>query len=75
VVQVDAINPALKAPETKRLKLKYDDPLSNFGFKFNLRRYLMATIQLITSLGPLAWTRFIVYTAVCAAGLGLNPKS
>jgi len=29
----------LKAHGTKRLKLKYDGPLSNFGFKFNLRRY------------------------------------
>jgi hypothetical protein len=29
----------LKAPGTKRLKLKYDDPLSNSAFKFNLRRY------------------------------------
>jgi hypothetical protein len=38
-VQVDPIKPKLKAPGTKRLKLKYDDPLSKFGFKFNLRRY------------------------------------
>ena len=29
----------LKAPGTKRLKLIYDGPLSNFAFKFNLRRY------------------------------------
>jgi hypothetical protein len=29
----------LKAPGTKRFNLKYDEPLSNFGFKFNLRRY------------------------------------
>jgi hypothetical protein len=28
----------MKAPGTKRLKLKYDGPLSNFAFKFNLRR-------------------------------------
>jgi hypothetical protein len=38
-VQVDTIKPKLKAPGTKRLKLDYDGPLSNFGFKFNLRRY------------------------------------
>jgi hypothetical protein len=25
----------------QRLKLKYDEPLSNFVFKFNLRRYNM----------------------------------
>jgi len=28
-------------PGTKRLKLKYDEPLSNVAFKFNLRRYIM----------------------------------
>ena len=38
-MQVDSIKPMLKAPETKRLKLKCDDSLSNFGFKVNLRRY------------------------------------
>jgi hypothetical protein len=38
-VQVDPIKPTLKAPETKRLKLKYDEPLSNFAFNFNLRRF------------------------------------
>jgi len=29
----------LKPPGTKRLKLQYDEPLSNFAFKFKLRRY------------------------------------
>jgi len=38
-VQVAPIKPQLKAPGTKRLKLKHDGPLSNFAFKFNLRRY------------------------------------
>jgi hypothetical protein len=38
-VQVDPIKPVLKPPETKRLILKYDEPLSNFAFKFNLRHY------------------------------------
>jgi len=36
------MKPTLKAPGTKRLKLKYDVPLSNFAFKFNLRRYSKA---------------------------------
>jgi hypothetical protein len=31
----------LKAPGIKLLKLKYCEPLSNFGFEFNLRRYTM----------------------------------
>ena len=38
-VQDDPIKPTLKSPEIKLLKLKYDKPLSNFAFKFNLRRY------------------------------------
>ena len=38
-VQVDPIKPTLKAPATKRLKLKYDNLRSNFAFHFNLRRY------------------------------------
>jgi len=38
-VQVDPIKFILKAPRTKLLKLKYDVPLLNFAFKFNLRRY------------------------------------
>jgi len=37
--QVDPIKTTLKPPGTKRLKLKYDKPLSNFAFNFNLRRY------------------------------------
>jgi len=39
VVQVDPIKPTLKVPGTKRLKLKYDEHVSDFAFKFNLRRY------------------------------------
>jgi hypothetical protein len=38
-VQVDPIKPTLTAPGIKILQLTYDKPLSNFGFKFNLRRY------------------------------------
>jgi len=39
--QVDPIKPTLKAPGIKLLKLKYDKLLSNFAFKFILRRYNM----------------------------------
>jgi len=38
-VQVDPIKPALKAPGTKRLKLRCDVLLSTSAFKFKLRRY------------------------------------
>jgi hypothetical protein len=41
-VQVDPIKPEFKPPGTTRLKLKCDDPLSNFAFKINLRRYTVA---------------------------------
>jgi len=38
-VQLEPIKPTLKAPGTKSLKLNYDEPLSFFAFKLNLRRY------------------------------------
>jgi hypothetical protein len=41
-VRVDPIKPTLKAPGTERLKLKYEELLSNFGLKFNSRRYISA---------------------------------
>jgi hypothetical protein len=44
-VQVDPIKPALKGAGTKRLKLKYHKLLSNFPFKFNLRRYSMVSVD------------------------------
>jgi len=38
---LDPIKATLKAPGTKRLKLKYDEPLSKFAFKINLRHYIL----------------------------------
>jgi len=32
-------NPCLKGRRLQRFKLRYHDPLSNFGFEFNLRRF------------------------------------
>ena len=43
-MQVDPVKPTLKAPGIKLLKLKYDTPLSNFAFKFKLRRYSKGAI-------------------------------
>jgi hypothetical protein len=40
-MQVDPIKPVLKAPGTKHLILQFDEPLSNFAFKFNLHRYTL----------------------------------
>ena len=65
-MQVDPIKPALKAPGTKRLELIYDGPLSNFAFKFNLRRYTECLSSdwtyinkfLVTcSIPPVGWSR------------------
>ena len=38
-MQVDHIKPKLKALGTNVSKLKYDGPLSNFAFKFNVRLF------------------------------------
>ena len=38
-MQLDPIKPMLKPPGTTHLKLKCDELLSSFAFKFNLRRY------------------------------------
>jgi len=44
-VQVDPINPTLKAPGTECLKLKCDEPLSMFAFNFKLLR--LAPLHLV----------------------------
>jgi hypothetical protein len=38
------MKPELKAPGTMLFKLGYEEPVSNFAFKFNLRRYIMVVI-------------------------------
>jgi hypothetical protein len=38
-VQVDPLQPTLKAPGSERLKLEHEELLSNFAFNCNLRRY------------------------------------
>jgi hypothetical protein len=40
-VQVDPIKPTSKSLGTKPLKLKHDELLSIFAFKFKLRRYMV----------------------------------
>jgi len=52
-VQVDPIKPSLKAPGTMRLKLEYGKLLSNFAFKFNLRRYSLFVLLMSHWLGCL----------------------
>ena len=48
-MQVDPIKPTWKPTGTKRLKLQYDELLSNFAFKFNLRRYTAAAAADMTA--------------------------
>jgi hypothetical protein len=40
--KLNPMKPMLKATGTRRLKLECDEPLSNFAFNFNLRRYKKA---------------------------------
>ena len=40
-MQVDPIRPTLRAPGTKRSKLKCADLHSSFAFELNLRRYIL----------------------------------
>jgi len=46
-VHVEPINPVLKAPGTKRLKLEHDELLSSVAFSFNLRCYRMEKMRKI----------------------------
>jgi hypothetical protein len=65
-VQVAPINPTLKAPKPKRLKLKYDETLSIVAFKSNLRRYNMADLPLAVLLGSLIGALMAFSTAAGA---------
>ena len=44
MVHVDPLKLTLKAPGSKRLKLKYDLLLSSVAFNFNLHRYTLAIL-------------------------------
>jgi len=44
-VQVEPMKPTLKASGSKRLKLLFDEALSSFAFKFNLRRYIWGPLD------------------------------
>jgi hypothetical protein len=66
------MTPALKAPGIERLKLKYDDPLSNFAFKFNLRRYNKdprCVGLLDTSADPPTFSTVAISTTITDSGM------
>jgi hypothetical protein len=64
-VQFDPIKPTLKAPETKRLKLRYDGPLSNLAFKLNLCHHTTVTaLATVATMEAAAATTTAAVTAV-----------
>jgi hypothetical protein len=71
-VEVDPSRPKLKAPGTKRLKLKYDGPLSNSAFKFKLRRFNKACCCAQVLCGALERARAAGYTGTVVLGRGLH---
>jgi len=57
-VQVDPIKTTLKAPGTKRLKLEFNELLSSFASKSNLRRYtegIYCSTRRISSTSSCGW--------------------
>jgi len=65
-MQVDPMKPKLKPPRTKRLKLEYDGLLSEFGFKFNLRKFgfkfnLRRYNTGFTSFDNIAWASLTIF--------------
>jgi hypothetical protein len=62
-VHVDPLKPTLKAPGPERLKLERGELLSNFAFKFKLRRYTWVSAP--------RWTCFVT----ARQGLTLLPIS
>jgi len=63
-VQVVPIKSKLKAPGSKRLKLKYDGLFSNFAFRFKLRRYTLGP-------GEVSW----IINTKGNTGLVVGPKA
>ena len=51
VVHVEPMKSKVKAPGTKRLKLKYDNPRASFAFKSNSRRYSTVCASMKGALG------------------------
>ena len=49
------MKPVLKAPGSMLLKLIYDEPLSTYAFKFNLRRYNMDNWWVLRILNHVVW--------------------
>jgi len=67
----------VKAPGNKRLHLIYDGPLSNFAFKFNLRRYKEAIAPLLKVEGrtlDASVDKFLASARHYGSGVDADPK-
>jgi len=73
-VQVDPIQHTLKASGTERLKLKQDEVLSSFAFKFNLRHYTSASAVERASQGGKTVVTAADAEAAAAANTGKKPS-
>jgi hypothetical protein len=58
-VQAEPMKPTLKAPGSKRLKLKSDEPRSNVDFNCNVRRYMWVVNFSIFGVIGMMWWKFI----------------
>ena len=67
-VQIDPMKLALKAPGSMLMKLVYDEPLSTFAFKLNLRRYVKGIRDTFARMS------MNDEETVCARGLGFRPE-
>jgi hypothetical protein len=67
-MQVDPIEPTLKAPGANLLTLKFDERLSNFAFKFNLCQYSLAGIHAALTHNPAAVTSACLQLATAVVG-------
>jgi len=74
-VRVDPIKPMFKAPGTEGSKLKYDELLSKFAFKFNLRRYTSVPVgvALVVPPAPAPAPAAVAAAAAVAAGAYTRP--
>ena len=78
-VQVDPIKPTLLPTGTKRLKVRYDGPLSSVAFKFNLRCYNLEATRYLPQVyasyyasgsGSLSYLRLLLSVG---GGVGVGP--
>jgi hypothetical protein len=63
-MQVDPIKPTLQASGIKFLKPRYGKPLSQYAFKFKLRRYKKAGVSVGHPAGPYTHPLYFVHLLI-----------